>query len=134
MGTGKNKKNIHIFSVIAPLIPDSTATPNNAPKIVQRERTKRTTETAGSYKEVCLTHGRGELCSPAGDRRSPLRINKFDTQKARDNLDRFLRSVGVSLFCSINWNLTACYSNSFFIPSNLFFVRTLYFKVYVAIP
>ena len=27
-----------------------------------------------------------------------------------------------------------CYSDSIFIPSNLFFVRTLYFKVYVAIP
>ena len=39
--------------------------------------------------------GRGELCSPAGDRRSPLRINKFDTQKAKINPDRFSRSVGV---------------------------------------
>ena len=35
---------------------------------------------------------------------------------------------------SINWNLTAGYSNSIFIPRNLFFVRTLYFKVYVATP
>jgi len=31
-------------------------------------------------------------------------------------------------------NLAVCYSDSIFIPSNLFFVRTLYFKVYVAIP
>ena len=37
--------------------------------------------------------GRGELCSPAGDRRSPLRINKFDPQKININADR--KSVGV---------------------------------------
>ena len=41
-------------------------------QIAKRERPKRT-----SHKEVYLTHGRGELCSPAGDRRSPLRISKI---------------------------------------------------------
>ena len=35
---------------------------------------------------------------------------------------------------SPNRNLPVCYSDCILIPSNLFFVRTLYFKVYVAIP
>ena len=30
---------------------------------------------AAKLQNFCLTHGRGELCSPAGDRRSPLRIH-----------------------------------------------------------
>ena len=38
---------------------------------------------AEKLQNICITRGRGEVRSPAGDRRSPLRINKFDMQKAK---------------------------------------------------
>ena len=39
---------------------------------IVKKKKKNHSKKGGSHKEVYLTHGRGELCSPAGDRRSPL--------------------------------------------------------------
>ena len=68
----------------------------------------------GSHKEVCPMHGRGEHPSklggsPAGDRRSPLRINKFDPQKTNNKPRQIKKSVGVNSFCLTNWD----WSNDF---------------------
>ena len=52
-----------------------------------------------SHKEVNLMHGRGELCSPAGDRRSPLRINKFDPQKTNNKPRQIKKSLSGLLLC-----------------------------------
>ena len=61
---------------------------------------------AGSHKEVCPMHGRGEHPSklggsPTGDRRSPLRINKFDTQKTNNKPRQIFN--GLSGFITLYW-------------------------------
>ena len=38
---------------------------------------KRLPQGCANLAEKLPNHGRGELCSPAGDRRSPLRISKI---------------------------------------------------------
>ena len=42
----------------------------------KEEHKSRSAKLAGKSQNIYLTHGRGELRSPAGDRRSPLRIIK----------------------------------------------------------
>ena len=63
-------------------------------------RKKKEGEKRTPHKEVYLTHGRGEHPSklgglPVGDRRSPLRINKFDPQKTNNKPRQIKKSVGV---------------------------------------
>ena len=49
------------------------------------------TAKVGSHKEFDLTNGRGELCSPEKDRRSPPRVSKILYAEKRNNPDRFSR-------------------------------------------
>ena len=71
-------------------------------------------------------HGRGELCSPAGVQRTPLRINKFDPQKTNNKPRQIKKSVGVYFILLDKFGLT--YSISVRIVNTLGRLKISFFK------
>ena len=68
---------------------------------------KRLPQRHAQLAEKLPNHGSGELCSPVGDRRSPLRISKILYVENKEITPADFQGLsGFVLFCSINWNLS----------------------------